>query len=100
QAFSKDHAKFAAAGAAVFGVSVDSIKAHKAFALNCALAIPLLSDEGGKVAEAYGARMPVVGIAKRKAFVIDRAGIIRQVIDGMPDNQALLAELGKLNKAK
>lgn len=96
QAFSKDLPLFDKAGAMVFGISVDSVKAHKDFILNCALAVPLLSDEGGKVAASYGAKMPLVGLAKRKTFIIDKAGIIRHIVDGMPNNQALISEIAKL----
>lgn len=99
QAFSKDLPLFDKAGAAVFGISVDSVKSHQAFVVNCALAVPLLSDEGGKVAARYGAKMPVVGLAKRKTFVIDKAGIIRHIVDGMPNNQALIGEIAKLKSA-
>ncbi|MBC7543551.1 MAG: peroxiredoxin [Candidatus Sericytochromatia bacterium] len=98
QAFSADAAKFTAAGAAVFGISRDSLDSHKKFKLSCALAIPLLSDMEGKVATNYQSVMPVVGMFKRKTYVIDKKGIIRDVIDGMPDNKALLATIAKIAK--
>jgi peroxiredoxin Q/BCP len=96
QAFSQDAAKFDQAGAAVLGISRDSLDAHKKFRLHCALEIPLLSDNDAKVATAYGAVMPIVGLFKRKLFLIDKQGVVRQVIDGMPDNATLLAEIAKI----
>jgi peroxiredoxin Q/BCP len=98
QAFSKDAAAFAKAGAVVFGISRDSLESHQKFRLSCALAIPLLSDNDSKVATAYGAVMPVVGLFQRKLFLIDRAGTIRQVVDGMPDNATLLADISRIAK--
>lgn len=98
QAFSKDAAAFEKAGAAVFGISRDSLDSHKKFRLSCALAIPLLSDNDSKVATAYGAVMPIVGMFQRKLFLIDKQGTVRQVIDGMPDNATLLAEIAKVAK--
>jgi peroxiredoxin Q/BCP len=98
QAFSKDAAKFEKAGAVVFGISRDSIESHKKFRLSCALEIPLLSDNDSKVAKSYGAVMPVVGMFQRKLFLIDKQGVVRQVVDGMPDNQALLADIARIAK--
>jgi thioredoxin-dependent peroxiredoxin len=49
------HAKdFAKAGAAVLGVSRDSLARHEKFAAKHELAIELGSDEDGKVSDAYG----------------------------------------------
>ncbi len=41
-------------GVAVLGISRDSIAAHQKFIAKYELKIPLLSDEDGKVCEAYG----------------------------------------------
>jgi len=46
---------FAAAGAAVLGVSADPVKAQEAFRNKHRLAVPLVSDEQHKMLEAYGA---------------------------------------------
>ena len=40
------------------------------------LTFPLLSDEGAKVATAYGVRS-LLGSARRSIFLIDRAGKVR-----------------------
>ena len=44
---------FAKAGAAVVGVSKDSVKSHQKFAAKYGLSIPLGSDPEGKVVEAF-----------------------------------------------
>ena len=52
----RDHsADYEAANAVVLGVSPDSVAALRAFADKYGLAFPLLSDEGGEVAQRYGA---------------------------------------------
>jgi peroxiredoxin Q/BCP len=54
QAFSALAPAFAAAGAAVLGVSADPVAAQDAFKAKHRLAIPLASDEKHKMLEAYG----------------------------------------------
>lgn len=73
---------FAGAGAAILGVSADSLGSHEKFTEKHHLNFPLLSDAGGQVAQAYGVwkqkaagRMGV----ERTTFLIDRQGIIRRV---------------------
>ena len=44
--------------------------------------MPLLADEGGKVAKAYGAHAPVVG-TKRAAIIVDEDGVVRHRHDHM-----------------
>ena len=52
--FTARSAEFEAAGAAVIGISKDSIKSHEKFCKKHRLAIPLLSDETGEVVERFG----------------------------------------------
>jgi thioredoxin-dependent peroxiredoxin len=54
QAFSALASAFAAADAAVLGVSADPVAAQDAFKAKYRLAIPLASDETHKMLEAYG----------------------------------------------
>lgn len=68
------------AGAAVLGVSADDVTSHKAFAQKYHLPFPLLADPGRTIIDAYGVRMPVVGIARRVTFIIDKEGIVRDVV--------------------
>ena len=46
---------FAAAGAAVLGISADTVKAQESFRNKHRLSIPLVSDEHHEMLEAYGA---------------------------------------------
>lgn len=74
------HAAILGAGAIVLGVSADDVASHKAFAEKFSLPFSLLADPKKAIIQAYGVAMPVVGMAKRVTFVIDRAGIIRKVL--------------------
>ena len=75
-----------ATGVKLFGVSPDSVKSHVKFRDKYALPYPLLSDEGHRVAEAFG-----VWILKqfagrsyygneRSTFVIGPDGVIEHVL--------------------
>jgi peroxiredoxin Q/BCP len=80
-------------GAQVVGISTDDVETQKRFKAEHALPFPLLSDEGGKVAKQYGGLMPVVGVAKRATFVVDRDGTVKEIIEGSDaiDPQAAIA---------
>lgn len=60
-------------GATVWGISPQGIESHAAFAEQKNLAMPLLADVDGKVADAYG-----VGgrFLKRSIFVVDANGTL------------------------
>jgi mycoredoxin-dependent peroxiredoxin len=68
--------KFDAASAEVFGISVDSPFALKAFRRDEGLSARLLSDfePKGAVAREYGAYLEDLGFATRATFVIDKDG--------------------------
>jgi peroxiredoxin len=65
--------------AALFGISVDGVWCHLAFARDRKLKFPLLSDfePKGEVARMYGAYRQHDGFCERALFVIDPEGIIR-----------------------
>lgn len=86
-------------------VAVTATFSQMAFAERLGSDFPLLSDWGGKVADAYGVRYDVwkghTGLAKRSVFVIDREGVIRYrwVTDDaltLPDLEEGVAVLGSL----
>ena len=54
QEFTALISKFAAAGARVVGVSRDPMKKHDKFIAKYELAVPLASDEDGRVSDAFG----------------------------------------------
>ena len=70
-----------AVNAKVFGISVDTFFALKAFREQQHLTFPLLSDFNKEVIEQYGVSNPdmigLKGIARRAVFVVDKEGIIR-----------------------
>jgi len=78
----RDHAaEFAAAGASIVGVSMDSAAAHGKFASQFALNFPLLVDQEGTICKTFGvARLGGWLPPKRVTFVIDRGGVVRRVI--------------------
>jgi peroxiredoxin len=76
--------QFEHAGAQVLGISTDSAETLTRWGRELKTTFPLLSDPGGKVAEAYGVLTPVVKLARRTTFVIDGRGRIEQVEEGGP----------------
>ncbi|MEZ5892835.1 MAG: thioredoxin-dependent thiol peroxidase [Parvularculaceae bacterium] len=85
EAFSGAQKKFEKAGAAVLGVSRDTVAKHKKFKEKHGLKIDLGADETGKVTEDYGVwgekvlyGRKYMGI-ERATFLIDEKGVIRRV---------------------
>lgn len=83
--FSAAEKQFAKAGAAVIGISKDSVAAHDKFKAKHKLKVALGSDEDGKTVEAYGVWVEksmygrkYMGI-ERSTFLIDGKGVIRSV---------------------
>jgi peroxiredoxin Q/BCP len=73
----RDNAEeFGALDATVVGISSQSVDSHESFSAEHGLNVPLLADEGGEVAKAYGAHAPVVG-TKRAVIVVDGEGFVR-----------------------
>ncbi|PCJ75432.1 MAG: peroxiredoxin [Rhodobacteraceae bacterium] len=76
---------FAAANAIIAGLSKDSAASHDKFIKKHNLGMPLLSDESGELLETLGCWVEktmygrtYMGI-ERTTFLIDEAGIIRQI---------------------
>lgn len=59
-------------GAAVVGISTDSVRSHKAFAAEHKFPFPLLSDETGETIEKYRMKSWLPGRAARGVVVIDK----------------------------
>lgn len=66
----------------MIGISVDSRAKNKAFAESLGAKFPILSDEDKSVSRQYDVLIPLIHLANRYTFVIDKQGIIRQVIKG------------------
>lgn len=76
--------KFQRAGAAVLGVSKDSIKSHQNFCAKQGFRFDLVSDSDGAVCDAFGVVQPkklygreYLGIV-RSTFLVDPAGVVRE----------------------
>ncbi|NLF11464.1 MAG: thioredoxin-dependent thiol peroxidase [Anaerolineaceae bacterium] len=84
-AFRDDHSDIVAAGAAVLGVSPDTIKSHDKFKAKYNLPFALLSDPDHRVADMYGAwgEKKMFGKAYegilRSTFIVDEEGTIVKV---------------------
>src|SRR5438046_6483697 len=73
----RDHTEeFASLGATVVGISSQDLASHEAFMAKHSLTVPLLADVDKKVARAYGAYSPALGV-KRAVIVIDEQGVVR-----------------------
>jgi peroxiredoxin Q/BCP len=89
-------AGYAAKGAAILGISFDSVEANRAFAEKHGFVFPLLCDTSGAVGRAYGVAPPGQTFPRRATFVIGPTGVIEQVIpqvDPKSHPDALLATL-------
>jgi peroxiredoxin Q/BCP len=65
----------------VIGVSFDSSESHQKFITKYSLPFPLIADTDGKIADAYGVRMPEKEMARRVSFLIGLDGKIVHVTD-------------------
>ena len=73
----RDHYEdFLGAGADVIGVSRDDAESHAKFKAQNRLPFTLLTDPGGKVANAWNVKGPL-GLPGRVTFVFDKAGVLR-----------------------
>jgi peroxiredoxin Q/BCP len=66
---------FAALEATVVGISSQDLGSHEAFAAKYSLNVPLLADVEKRVARAYDAFSPRLGV-KRAVIVIDEHGVV------------------------
>jgi len=78
--------RYAAAGAEVYGISVDSRWTHAAFRRDEQLSAHLLADfhPKGAVAQQYGVYLDQAGIANRGTFVIDAEGRVAHKVVTSP----------------
>jgi len=90
KAFQNDLERFEKLGARVLGVSGDSLETHKDFVTKLGLNFSLLVDDG-TIRKLYG--------SGRITYLIDSSGFIRYVHKGMPDNDKLIQEIGKLRSS-
>jgi thioredoxin-dependent peroxiredoxin len=75
-AYEAERVRLQATGAVLWAVSTDKLEKHERFAKSYALSFPLLSDDTGAVAHAYGLRT-LMGTARRAVFILDAQGVVR-----------------------
>ena len=79
----RDHYEdFLGAGAEVIGVSRDNAESHAKFKTQHRLPFTLLTDPGGKVADAWNVKGRL-GIPGRITFVFDKDGVLRHKFDSV-----------------
>jgi peroxiredoxin len=112
--FAERSDKFAAAGASIIGISLDSIARLSEFSADpkyCAGKIPVASDPDGKVAQAYDLTVKQVagikdsrgqdidhGFAERTTFIVAPDGKIAATIGGMQPAENVEAALAAVQK--
>lgn len=109
-AVSQGLSAYADLNATVLGISGDNPFAQEAWAQKEKITLPLLSDYEHKVAKAYGVayesflpqhNLPMGGVAKRSAFIVDKNGVIQYAESHddphqLPDFAAIKAKLAEL----
>jgi peroxiredoxin len=105
--YEADLAEFERRGAALLGISVDSIYSHGAWAAVRGLTFPLLADfhPKGAVAQAYRVFREKDGFSERALFVVDPEGVIRYshvspFLHHVPDIRELFAALDRVTPSK
>jgi peroxiredoxin Q/BCP len=93
-----NYAGFNKIGAAVLGVSADTVASHADFSKKYAFSFPILSDPGKKIISAYEAAGMMT---KRVSYLIDPEGKIAKTYDKVkPAEHAaeVLTDLSEINK--
>ena len=98
--FATNHEKFAAAGASIIGVSLDSIERLEQFSADpdyCAGKIPVASDVSGRIARSYALNIREAaagkkdtrgveishGLAERTTFIVTPDGKVAAALNGL-----------------
>ena len=114
--FSVNQEKFAAAGASIVGVSLDSIQRLNQFSADpdyCAGKFPVASDADGSIAKSYDLSVRQMaglkdtkgnevdhGLAERTTFVVTPDGKIAATIGGVKPDENVMKALETVQKLK
>jgi peroxiredoxin Q/BCP len=90
QAFTRLKDRFAEHDCDIFGVNAADVGSHQRFVTKCALGVPLLVDEGRRLAVAFRTAREGVPRTFRAVFVVDKKGIVRTAMKDFPDPEAIL----------
>lgn len=98
---------YAATGAEVVGISMDSVESHKNFAGNHRLPLRLLSDAKQEVSKLYAAKSFLPGKSARALVVIDAQGRVtyrklKPIINLLvpPTDDEIIAAIGEAQRAQ
>ncbi|HKY48714.1 MAG TPA: redoxin domain-containing protein [Acidimicrobiia bacterium] len=69
-------------GTRFFVITTDTLHSNRRWAEDQGFEFPILSDfwPHGAVAQAYGCFNPAIGVAMRSTYVLDEAGVVREII--------------------
>jgi peroxiredoxin Q/BCP len=81
--FRDNYEAFVDAGAAVIGVSSDSVESHRSFATTRALPFRLLADTQGEVRKLFGVPKALGLMPGRVTYIIDKEGVVRESFNSM-----------------
>ncbi|NJL15082.1 MAG: peroxiredoxin [Microscillaceae bacterium] len=96
--FRDNIAQFSDLSIPVFGISRDSVLTHEKFKEKYQLPFALLADESGRVAKAYQALIPLIGLTKRITYLLDKNHQIAAVYESMfGAKQHIKAMIAQLN---
>ena len=90
-------------GAEVYGISADDVADEKKFHDEHKMTFDLLSDPDDKVINLYGVKMPVVKMAKRQTFILDKDLVVRahfEDVDPALDAKNVAKAIEDMKKAK
>ena len=79
-AYQATSGQFNAHNTVILGISVDSPWANAAFAEKLGAQFPILSDATRDISRAYGVFDEENVVARRTTFVVDRHGVVQQVL--------------------
>lgn len=89
-------------GAEIYGISADEVADQAGFHAKYHLTFTLLADPEAKVVSQWGAKLPLIKLAKRWTFLLDpdlRVRWLDRDVDPMLDAQHVAEELRKLQAA-
>jgi peroxiredoxin len=72
KAFREEFDNLRSSGCDVVGVSRDAPETSERFRLSLGLPFPLVGDTEGAILRSYKVRWPVIGLARRVTYVVDR----------------------------
>jgi thioredoxin-dependent peroxiredoxin len=77
--FRDNRAELVLAGASVVGISTDDHDTQCRFAASVKASFPLIADNDGSIARAWGTRWPVIGWSRRITFIVGEGRRIEAV---------------------